>query len=502
MKGSWNIEVRSRIEDCVNLKEVFDYEMTDVFKDRVVLRYIQNNEAVAVMADTYHLAVRRLASALQKKGYNRSHIAIISANSYEYLLLYTAIVYSGNVAVLISKDSSEDQIKAECELADVNAVFSDALSAEKVNSVCRDLGIDFYEIKSGIDTLCSDDIPETIENNTGREDLITIFFTSGTTGKSKAVAMANRSMFNMMTSPTVKYEGHMVVLPLHHIAALSMYLSTMGTGNETHICSGIENFIRDLKLFQTDCVLVVPMLLNILLIRLRKAGLDQSKLGWNLKIVGCGGAAFPADVIEDFNKAGIELPQYYGMSETGGGGLWSIMTPENRFSIGNKAVYGHVADIIDGELVLKSKRCMLGYYKDPEETKKIMYDGWVHTGDLARIGEDGYYYLIGRKKNLIILANGENVSPEEIEAQINTCEDVTESIVYGEGKFLHICVYPAAIEDASVEEVEAIKERIRKHVERYNEDAPTYKQLRFVEFRDTPFNKNSAGKIVRDNRSE
>ena len=126
----------------------------------------------------------------------------------------------------------------------------------------------------------------------------------------------------------------------------------------------------------------------------------------------------------------------------------------------------------------------------------------MHTGDLARKDEDGYYYLVGRKKNLIILSNGENVSPEEIEAKIDQCADVAESMVYGDKKFLHICVYPNIEHVKSKKKKKEIQERIHSYVRQYNESVPTYKQIRFVEFRDTPFNRNAVGKIVRDKNLE
>ena len=497
-----DVHIRQVIENSTNMKEVFDFVLKENYKNGVVLRYVKNDEAIAVNGYSFFSDLCKLAFALQQKEYKRAHLGIIASNSYEYLLLYSAIVYSGNIAVLISKDSGEDQIYDECELADVDAVFVENAFAEKVNAVCRRLAIPSYDLKKSIDSALSMNETGVVENITEREDLITIFFTSGTTGKSKAVAMSNRSIFSIMLSPTFPYDGQMIVLPLHHVAAMTMYLSALGVIRETHISSGIGSFIRDLKLMQTDCTLVVPMLLKILLVRLKNAGWDQKKLGWNLKTLACGGAAFPVEVIEDCIKAGIIITQFYGMTETGGGGLYSQMTPENRFSVGNKVLYGHEVDIIDGELVIKSCRQMLGYYKDPEGTANVFYDGWMHTGDLARKDEDGYYYLVGRKKNLIILSNGENVSPEEIEAKIDQCADVAESMVYGDKKFLHICVYPNIEHVKSEQEKKEIQERIHSYVRQYNESVPTYKQIRFVEFRDTPFNRNAVGKIVRDKNLE
>ena len=484
--------MRSKIENSNNMQEVFDLVLGNYYKEKNVFRFLRNNDTVAVTGYDFLDALKKTAFGLQREGYSRSHIGIIASNSYEYLLLFSAVIYSGNVAVLISKDSSEGQIREECELADVDTVFYDTESADKVKSVCSGLNISCHELQTSLDTFLSVQEKNEIHNSTEREDLITIFFTSGTTGKNKAVAMSNRSVFGMSLSPTYPYTGQLIVLPMHHVAAISMYIAALGEQAETHICAGIESFIRDLKLLQSDCTFVVPMLLKIMHVRLKNAGWNQEKLGWNLKLMGCGGAAFPVEVIDEFDKSGIK------MTETGGGGTFSIMTPENRYSIGNRILYGHEVDIIDGELVIKSCRQMIGYYKDPEETQKIMYDGWVHTGDLARKDENGYFYLIGRKKNLIILSNGENVSPEEIETRINTSGDVAECLVYGDQKFLHVCILPDKNDETSDEELTDIKNRIRNHVRKYNEEAPSYKQLRFVEFRDTPFERNALGKIIRD----
>lgn len=497
-----DVQIRHTIENSTNMKEVFDFVLQQQYKKQPVFRYVRNSEVIVVDGEQFLHELRGLAFWIQQRGYKRAHLGIVSSNRYEYLLLYTAIVYSGNVAVLISKDSNESQIYDECKLADVDAVFVENPFAEKVNSACSRLSISVYDLDKAVDEMSSAPAMGNVENSTEREDLISIFFTSGTTGKSKAVAMSNRSMFSVMLSPTYPYDGQLIVLPMHHVAAMTMYLSALGVIRETHISSGVEYFIRDLKLLQTDVTLVVPMLLKILLVRLKNAGWDQKKLGWNLRTLACAGAAFPPEVIEDCNKAGILITQFYGMTETGGGGLYSLMTPENRFSVGNKVLYGHEVDIIDGELVIKSCRQMLGYYKDPEETNKVFYDGWMHTGDLARKDEEGYYYLVGRKKNLIILSNGENVSPEEIERKINMCEDIAESLVYGDHKFLHICVYPNMEGIESEQAEKEMQERIRGYVRQYNADAPTYKQIRFVEFRNSPFERNAVGKIVRDGISE
>jgi long-chain acyl-CoA synthetase len=176
------------------------------------------------------------------------------------------------------------------------------------------------------------------------------------------------------------------------------------------------------------------------------------------------------------------------------------MTEENPTTVGSELAVTMEATVIDGELCARGGRMFIGYYKDEESTNEVLYDGWYHTGDLARVDSEGNWYLTGRKKNLIILDNGENISPEEIETKLGLCTDIAEIIVYGEGSFLHAEILPAYDPESPEEDRQAMRDRITAFIDSYNSNAALYKRVPFTEFRDTPFEKNAAGKIVRPQR--
>jgi long-chain acyl-CoA synthetase len=162
------------------------------------------------------------------------------------------------------------------------------------------------------------------------------------------------------------------------------------------------------------------------------------------------------------------------------------MTEDCRDTIG-KPCPEVETKIVDGELWLRSPSVMMGYYKDPETTAQVLQDGWYATGDLCREDADGYLRLVGRKKNIIILSNGENVSPEEIEAQLHSCPDVEEVLVGVEGDLICATVFVGS----------GSEEQVRSFVQRYNSQVPYYKQVQKLTFLDSPFEKTQVGKIIR-----
>ena len=182
--------------------------------------------------------------------------------------------------------------------------------------------------------------------------------------------------------------------------------------------------------------------------------------------------------------SGIQVQTFYGMTESTGPNLWGVWTESNLGTIG-KPFGSTVCRIENGELLLKGPAVMKGYYKDPEATAEIMEDGWLHTGDLAYCDDNGYYYLTGRKKNVIILSNGENVNPEEIEARFGQCTEILECMVYSDGKGIRAEVY--------TENERAAADYIRK----YNGEVPLYRQVYKVDYSPVPLEKTGSGKIRR-----
>jgi long-chain acyl-CoA synthetase len=491
-------ELRIKYRDNHNMMGAFD-DLYAGFGSRTAIRYMRGNEVVDVTGYELRDAVRKTASELIRMGFYRKHIAIIGKNSYEWLVICMASMYSGCVAVPINRAATPEELKELCEYADVVAVFYDEEQEEVMVSFKVLTGTKAYEMKGFIGGQYTEDrVTEdgTINNQTTRKDTIYILFTSGTTGKSKGVVLPNDSFIVSLKSALYRVESWLLVIPLHHIAGISVAITFMGDGAALHIGEDPKHMVRYLDRMKPAAVFTVPALLSLLCARLKRVGNDQTKLGWNLDLVGCGAAAFPSGLLRQLEDAGIMVIQYYGTSELAGGVISGVMKEDHSTTIGDILVRYTGVKVEDNELLFNGRRLLTGYYKDEESTAEALADGWYHTGDLGYVDEDGYWYLTGRKKNLIILSNGENISPEEIEKAFSLCPEVEEIVVYGEGNFLHAEIYPAYNAYVS-EEKEAIKQRILDFADNYNKNAHTYKRVPFIEFRDTPFTKNASGKIMR-----
>ena len=242
-------------------------------------------------------------------------------------------------------------------------------------------------------------------------------------------------------------------------------------------------------------------MLPVLVRKLQKGGIHGESLGWNLHMIHCGGAAFRPEFLQIFLEHDITVLQGYGASEAGGIGFMWEMTPDRPDSIGKPPAQMQVK-IVDGELYLKSESVMMGYYGDQEGTERVLHDGWYATGDLCREDADGYLYLEGRKKNLIILSNGENVSPEEIETKLYCCKEIQEVMVGVEKDMLMAAVYPEYSAQSSEDSRQSVRKKIEKAVEQYNEKAPSYKQIRQIRFMEEPFVKTAVGKLIRKRIAE
>ena len=230
--------------------------------------------------------------------------------------------------------------------------------------------------------------------------------------------------------------------------------------------------------------------------KLKKGGSYGKNLGWNLHFIACGGAAFCPEFLQTIKEQDITVLQTYGASEAGAIGFMNEMTFERPDTIGKPPACLETK-IVNGELYLRSESVMMGYYKDSEETKKVLDEGWYATGDLCRMDDEGYYYLTGRRKNLIILSNGENVSPEEIERKLSGCEEIAEIMVGVEQDLIAATIYPnypAGMDKASKRKV---KEQIEREIAEYNSGSPVYKQIQIIHFQEEPFAKTAAGKTIR-----
>lgn len=321
-------------------------------------------------------------------------------------------------------------------------------------------------------------------------------FTSGTTGKSK---IAEFSAFNIESA----IDGHSsdfagvenqrqrvmaAVLPMHHIAGIMSYVLLPQYKLWT-VCigRGAKYMLMDVPVLNPNHIYVVPAVLNsiIKILKTEKvAGKNQIESYWKNLDIFVGAAMIPIEDILFLQSCGFRLNMAYAMTETCGAGLGCNIDIQCPQTIGkpNKNVQCRIQN---GEILIKSDAIMKGYYKDPAETAKILKDGWLHTGDLGWCDGQDNYYITGRKKNTIILANGENVNPEEIEAVWSRCEAIQECLVYADDKGICADVYASDQKKAA------------QFIKDYNDSVPRYHQVYNVVYAETPLEKTASGKLKR-----
>ena len=375
-----------------------------------------------------------------------------------------------------------------------------------------------------------------------------MLFTSGTTSKSKAVALSHKNIVSnlMDISATIKLDENDVMLsflPLHHTFESTVgFLYPISTGGKIAFCTGIRHIAENIKEYKITAMISVPALFEGIYKQLkktiqkqgkwekvqfgikisnalRKIGIDlrkkifheiHEKLGEDLRLFVAGGAALDPEIEKTFIDLGFCMYQGYGLTETSP----VIAAEDDKYtrlgSIG-KAFPSVDAKIFEpnkegiGELIVKGPNVMLGYYNNEEATKEaIDENGWFHTGDLAKIDKDGYIYITGRKKYVIVLQNGKNIYPEELETLVNKIEGIKESFVYGrpEGNDFKICakiVYDKDIikEIYNVTEEKDIKEIIWNEVKKINKQMPAYKYIRDIIVTDKELIKTTTQKIKR-----
>ena len=414
------------------------------------------------------------------------HIAIAAPNSYDWIVTFFAITGSGNVAVLLNQDLPKSVLKIQCKQADVAVICTDCpdrlAGIDDTDTEC----IGFEELQKSqtisCDAICS----------LNPDDTLVMMFTSGTTGKSKIVEFSSYNIQSTIddfgeNSTAKVIHSTLLTLPLYHISGIIAVMFPLPEFRRVCIGRGIRNMLTDIPVLNPAYIPLVPSILNSLVKLLKTAKSEKERqkyIGCNLAQISVIGASGNLPLCRYMMELGIEVRSAYGMTESAGAGTFCIWQDENMGSIGKP--FGRTeCRIVDGELLLRSPSVMKGYYKDPEETAKILEDGWLHTGDLAYCDDNGYYYLTGRKKNVMILSNGENVNPEEIEAAFSECPEILESMVYNDAK--GICA------DVYTKEKAACDDFIRK----YNASMPLYRQVYKVNYSASPLEKTGSGKIKR-----
>lgn len=538
------------------------------YPDRYAISYKKNPRDTEVVHVTYAEArdfIRNLGTAFIARGLRDRHVAIIGESSFEWICTYFALMSIGAVTVPIDKEYPAADIAGIVERAECAAVCYSSIISDKIGSIREELGCvsSFFRLTGdeGDDTSIRQLEAEGAELVASGDNsyynyeidpdrLASIVFTSGTTGKGKGVMLSTTNIVSDMTQGMYLFDitpKTLNVLPPHHTFGSTVnFVGHFAQGSEIYISSGIKYILNELKEQQPTHLVLVPLFVETFYKRiwataekqgkadalralmkfsngLRRAGIDMRKtlfksvtdaFGGKLQMIICGGAALNQDIIDTFDAIGITILNGYGITECAP----LITCNRNRYqksgSVGTPII-GEQVKIKDpdengeGEICVKGPNVMLGYYRDEEATAAAFdEEGYFRTGDCGRIDEDGWVYITGRIKNLIILSNGKNVYPEEIETELSRIYGVSEVVVYaGESRadssreVIVAEIYPdyEALEGRGIAGDEAVKSYFDTKVREANSNMAPYKAVGLVRVRKTEFVKNTSRKITRFN---
>lgn len=493
------------------LKDLVYYADERFGDEPFVLEYIDKNIRERSFRRFRH-DCDSIGAWIQENFSGRIHAALVGATGYEYLTAWFGIQCSGNVSVPLDTANSPERISDEINRSDSELLFIDSRhenDAEIIRKLCPKIKYIVHVQKQFDGTLFLGDIAERYSGkvpvcSTSEEELAAILFTSGTTGQSKGVMLSNANLIDNSTcEPDMNYRGNrrLTVLPIHHVFCFTCdILCSLWYGRTVCVNDSLMRIVKNLKIFRPVDATFVPMIAASILTRMQqaalrttdKAAVGKEIFGENFSVIYTGGAYLSPEIIEGYREFGIEIAQGYGMTECSPRICTGVKYCPKPESVG-RIVPGCQVKIVDGEIWVKSPSVMMGYYKNPEETEKsLTNDGWLRTGDLGYSDEDGYLYITGRKKNLIILSNGENVSPEEIENQFAYFAPIKEIVVYERDNVITAEVYPDpeyVSEDTAGE--------IQGKIDAVNEAFPPAKRIVKLIIRDTEFSKTASKKIIR-----
>ncbi len=520
------------------LSELLDYSCQK-YGGSTVFSFHQDGELIRKSFYDFAADVHNLASYFAKN-YQGKHLAVCGENSYTWLVAFMAIVISGNVCVPIDKDADEQLLKKLLKTADVDTLFySEKYLPFVVKMKIKKQRLEDLTQKMTQPSVAAQKTPTSVNTpksaktaqKTQQNAPAVIFFTSGTSGANKGVALSQKNITADLYGASSLYVpgGSTVsILPFHHSFGLvTAVLMPIYYGVETYICSSLKRFTKVMQEIHPETIFLVPAFVEAFYRQIwRNArashkdkllkfslGLSQglSKLGISrplsrigidiprtfgktilkefggeLKHIICGGATLDPVYVKWFRKIGIDILNGYGITEC------SPVLSVNRneyYRDGSVGVPCRDVEIkiIGGEICAKGDVVMLGYYDRGKITPPGKY---FHTGDLGRIDRGGFIFITGRKKDTIILSNGENVSPESIEADFRKDKGVREVVAYAKNNEINVMIYPE--EDRIGDQV--YFENLKR---RYNLGKPANRKIANVELRTTEFIKNSSQKILR-----
>lgn len=555
-----------QVREVRDLRELIDTS-TEQFSESpaFLVKEKPGSEYKPVYFKQFRTEIDCLGTALLKRGFGGEKIAIIGENSYEWALSYFAVCCGVGVFVPIERELTTEDMKNLLDRSRAKVVIFSDKAKDQVEEAVEN-NKDIVKINIGLESHTEDvlSFKELLEEGANYIDsgdkeyssraidpevMSLLLFTSGTTGDAKGVMLSQKNLVsnvvNMSKMVNVQGFTSLSVLPMHHTYEMTCHILTaIYQGCTIAICEGLKHIAKNMIEAKVNILLGVPLIFEGMYKKIwkqaEKSGQDKKlrkavalsksmklentqlpakmfknihdAVGGHVKLLISGAAAMDPVIIEDFRAMGIPMIQGYGMTECSP----IIAVNRDRYSKASSvgpALPGTTIDIIDadeygiGEIICKSDSVMLGYYEDPEETRKVLRDGWLHTGDYGYLDNNNLLYITGRKKNVIVTKNGKNIFPEELEFHLGKSQYILESLVYGmEGHcggetVVHANIVPnyeVIEEEFGKLSDQEIHKLIKTAVEEANSRMTMYKRIRRFEIRDKEFEKTASRKIKRN----
>lgn len=505
--------------------------------DKIAFQFMRGKNIQSITYRKYLEDIVATGKYLSERYDRQAHIAILGENSYQWLIVFMAAVMSGNVAVPLDKELDATGIQDLLTRSDSQiCVYSDSYS-DIARELAENGSVEFLPMSILTQTQSVGDADLKILEEWcafSKKDMAAIFYTSGTSGKSKGVMLSQENIIEDINSGCKNFclDGNtLVVLPFHH--AFGLLTAVFASFNYEHtifINSSLKNMKRDMLIGKPKMIMMVPLFVETFHKTIWRTAKNQGKekrlrfgmalsgallrlgidirrylfrsilegFGGDLKYIVCGGAALQEKYAREFHNFGIEILNAYGITECSPGVTLSRNHYHKDDSVGpvikgcEVRIKAGAENSRCGEIQVRGKNVMLGYYRDEQATKAAFDEGWFKTGDLGYIDKDGFFFVTGRIKNLIILSNGENVSPEELENLLLDHELVKEVLVYAENETITAEIFPDPERN-----FDDIQKQFQDILDVCNRKLPTYKRIQKLKIRQEEFPKTTTQKIKR-----
>ena len=514
----------SKLSTIKNFAQIITL-LSDMVPERSAFRFRAGKEIISKTYGDFTGDVKSAVSMFLSAGYDGNfHIALIGENSYDWIVAYFAIILSGNIAVPLDKDLSDNEIADGLLQGNAKAVVYMESYADSFTEIHEKLSdLRFYRIGGKVrdweiswrrsleESVPALDLSKSCRDS---EKMSVLIFTSGTTAKRKGVMLSQTSILSnlheLVDNFDMFFDRVLISLPLHHSYGMIFMIWQIFSANETFISDSIRKLGEDLAVYKPQLIPLVPLYVESFykqVCSIAEEGSDafretlRNLYGGSAELLVCGGAYINPFYITEYRKSGLNLINVYGISECSPGVSLGLGNDVPLESVGKSFKCSKV--LIDnpdsdgiGEICVKGPQIMLGYYEMPEETAEVIKNGTFHTGDMGRLDDNGYLYLTGRKKFLIIASNGKNISPEELEIPFNRLPYILEGIVRQEANEIiaEIVFNPEHLNSKGKEELCLLFE---KDLHNINKQTVSYKRISRFIVRDTEFPKTAAKKIIR-----